>query len=141
MLLGTEWNRNNLWGGGGGNPSIWSKAWKEIRLNGDLWARSKARWMCLPKRGRYISIWIWWEREWRLIFNFWSVDLYLHWRFFFFFNCDLQTLKCSKLKGTYSSVGANMWQLIDWISSAHKNLDKHKKNFDQIMLKLLKNKD
>lgn len=75
LLLGSERNRNNLRGGGGGNPSIWSKTWKEIRLNGYIWARSKARWMCLPNWGRYISIWIWWEREWRLIFNSWSVDV------------------------------------------------------------------
>lgn len=39
-------------------------------------------------------------------------------------------------------MGKKMWQqLIDSISSANNNQEKHKENYSQIMLKFLKNKD
>ena len=48
-------------------------------------------------------------RDWRLTFNSWSIDVITE-EFCVFFKskCNLHTLKCSNLKGTYSSMGKKM---------------------------------
>lgn len=46
-------------------------------------------------------------RDWRLTYNSWSIDVIIE-GFFLKSKRSLHTLKCSNLKGTYSSMGKKM---------------------------------